>query len=159
MHRTRNALRLLTAAATLAVCGCVAGCVAVGGGPAPAAPPAPPARQQQASAAVQAPAREALDTVQPPDAPSPVAPTAPAPPTPPEQEPHARPDPPRRERRSGAEEQEPTHHPFATPGRRRPRSAPPQPAPGGDLCALGRRYGGWREDSPEARICRATYGN
>lgn len=27
-----------------------------------------------------------------------------------------------------------------------------------DLCALGRRYGGWRADSPEATICRDTYG-
>lgn len=27
-----------------------------------------------------------------------------------------------------------------------------------DVCALGRRYGGWRADSPEARICRDTYG-
>ncbi|MFD5163912.1 hypothetical protein ACFWMJ_38690, partial [Streptomyces hawaiiensis] len=27
-----------------------------------------------------------------------------------------------------------------------------------DVCALGRRYGGWRADSPEATICRDTYG-
>lgn len=27
-----------------------------------------------------------------------------------------------------------------------------------DVCALGRRYGGWRPDSPEASICRDTYG-
>ena len=26
------------------------------------------------------------------------------------------------------------------------------------VCALGRRYGGWRADSPEATICRDTYG-
>ncbi|WP_354670153.1 hypothetical protein [Streptomyces sp. S.PNR 29] len=27
-----------------------------------------------------------------------------------------------------------------------------------DVCALGRKYGGWRADSPEATICRQTYG-
>jgi hypothetical protein len=27
-----------------------------------------------------------------------------------------------------------------------------------DVCALGRTYGGWRADSPEATICRQTYG-
>ncbi|SBT95409.1 hypothetical protein GA0115233_11351, partial [Streptomyces sp. DI166] len=27
-----------------------------------------------------------------------------------------------------------------------------------DVCALGRKYGGWRADSPEARICEQAYG-
>ncbi|MFM9615352.1 hypothetical protein ACKI18_42535 [Streptomyces niveiscabiei] len=27
-----------------------------------------------------------------------------------------------------------------------------------DVCALGRQYGGWREGSPEARICDQAYG-
>ncbi|MFI2435157.1 hypothetical protein [Streptomyces sp. NPDC018693] len=27
-----------------------------------------------------------------------------------------------------------------------------------DVCALGKKYGGWRADSPEAVICRQTYG-
>ncbi len=27
-----------------------------------------------------------------------------------------------------------------------------------EVCALGRRYGGWPSDSPEAVICRSTYG-
>ncbi|NUS29339.1 MAG: hypothetical protein HOV92_34685, partial [Streptomyces sp.] len=27
-----------------------------------------------------------------------------------------------------------------------------------DVCGLGRQYGGWRKDSPEARICEQTYG-
>ncbi|MFJ7338631.1 hypothetical protein ACIQU3_24740 [Streptomyces sp. NPDC101110] len=27
-----------------------------------------------------------------------------------------------------------------------------------DVCALGRRYGGWRADSPEATACREAYG-
>ncbi|WP_324617149.1 hypothetical protein [Streptomyces sp. NRRL S-37] len=29
---------------------------------------------------------------------------------------------------------------------------------GADVCALGRRYGGWRPGSPEAAICEKTYG-
>ncbi|MER6708465.1 hypothetical protein ABT328_30190, partial [Streptomyces fumanus] len=29
---------------------------------------------------------------------------------------------------------------------------------GADLCGLGRRYGGWRPDSPEATVCERTYG-
>jgi hypothetical protein len=32
------------------------------------------------------------------------------------------------------------------------------PGNNADVCALGRRYGGWRADSPEATICRDTYG-
>lgn len=31
------------------------------------------------------------------------------------------------------------------------------PSSKADVCALGRRYGGWRADSPEATICRDTY--
>ncbi|SEP87394.1 hypothetical protein SAMN04487983_100258 [Streptomyces sp. yr375] len=27
-----------------------------------------------------------------------------------------------------------------------------------DVCALGRKYGGWRGDSPEAVICEQAYG-
>ncbi|NKQ27809.1 hypothetical protein [Streptomyces galbus] len=27
-----------------------------------------------------------------------------------------------------------------------------------DVCALGKRYGGWRADSPQAVICERTYG-
>ncbi|MFE6523456.1 hypothetical protein ACFVON_17180, partial [Streptomyces sp. NPDC057794] len=52
----------------------------------------------------------------------------------------------------------------------RPRADPPgvpdparqdvreQAPDNADVCALGRRYGGWRADSPEATICRDTYG-
>ncbi|MGV9572128.1 hypothetical protein ACWDRX_22415, partial [Streptomyces nigra] len=35
----------------------------------------------------------------------------------------------------------------------------PQDAGGNaDVCALGRKYGGWRADSQEARICDQAYG-
>jgi hypothetical protein len=27
-----------------------------------------------------------------------------------------------------------------------------------DVCALGRKYGGWQADSPEAVICKQAYG-
>ncbi|MFF3324813.1 hypothetical protein [Streptomyces sp. NPDC002889] len=37
-------------------------------------------------------------------------------------------------------------------------SVPPVPAVGRDVCALGEGYGGWRPDSPGARICRDAYG-
>ena len=34
------------------------------------------------------------------------------------------------------------------------------PGTGGssDVCALGKKYGGWRPDSPESKICDQTYG-
>ncbi|MEU6251978.1 hypothetical protein [Streptomyces sp. NPDC047043] len=36
-----------------------------------------------------------------------------------------------------------------------PKGSVPKTA---DVCALGRQYGGWRADSPEAVICEQTYG-
>ena len=27
-----------------------------------------------------------------------------------------------------------------------------------DVCALGKKYGGWQQDSPEAVVCRQAYG-
>ncbi|MFI6052832.1 hypothetical protein ACIBCO_22460 [Streptomyces violascens] len=153
MHRTRNALKLMTAVAALTVCGCVSGCVSVDARTTPTRPPAappaaPPARQQgggaQQTQIVQAPAREALDSVMPPDAPSP--------PPPPKAE---QPDAPRHHHRPRAEQ--PRHHPAA-PTKRHHRPAPAPPA-SGDICALGQGYGGWQPDSPEARICREAYGN
>ncbi|MFD9820858.1 hypothetical protein [Streptomyces violascens] len=150
MHRTRNALRLMTAVAALTVCGCVSGCVSVDARTTPTRPPAaPPARPPGGGAPqtqiVQAPAREALNSVMPPDAPSP------SPPPPPKAE---QPDAPRHHHHPRAEQ--PEHHPAA-PRKRHPRPAPPPAS--GDICALGEGYGGWRPDSPEARICREAYGN
>ncbi|WP_438294955.1 hypothetical protein [Streptomyces sp. HUAS TT7] len=151
MHRTRNALKLMTAVAALTVCGCVSGCVSVDARTAPTQPPAaPPARQQGGGPSqpriVQAPARETLDSVMPPDAPSPSAPPPPR---------AEQPDVPRHHHHARAEQ--PRHHPAA-PRKRHPRPAPAPPASGG-ICALGQGYGGWQPDSPEARICREAYGN
>lgn len=97
---------------------------------------------------VQAPAREALEMVGPPRHPERPAPTAAHRPTaapPVTRRPPAPPAPPRPD------------HP-----RRTPVQAPdlPQPAPKApDVCALGTKYGGWQKDSPEAVICRQTYGH
>ncbi|WP_437088766.1 hypothetical protein [Streptomyces sp. enrichment culture] len=68
----------------------------------------------------------------------------------------------------------PRRHPSAAPPKVRPRPArPPRSAPAlpeappaapgqrgesADVCALGRTYGRWHPDSPEASICRQTYG-
>ncbi|KOG08036.1 hypothetical protein ADK35_42515, partial [Streptomyces viridochromogenes] len=29
----------------------------------------------------------------------------------------------------------------------------------GDVCALGKKYGGWQPGSPESKICEQTYGH
>lgn len=61
------------------------------------------------------------------------------------------------------------HRPHRASRPMRPRSRPRPhivlpPALSGafprdaEVCALGRRYGRWQPDSPEADICRSTYG-
>ncbi|MFI6685102.1 hypothetical protein [Streptomyces sp. NPDC050485] len=151
MHRTTNALKLLTAAAALTVCGCVSGCVSVEARPAPARPPAPPARHQErvGPQIVQAPAREGLDTVPPANTPPPPLPAAPE-----AVEPEAPAVPHHRRGRTEA----PAPRPAAKPRKKHPRPAPALPSMG-DICALGTGYGGWSKDSPQARICREAYGN
>ncbi|MFJ4437557.1 hypothetical protein [Streptomyces sp. NPDC088923] len=52
----------------------------------------------------------------------------------------------------------PRHH---APRREQREARPPATgsAGGGDgVCALGRTFGGWPADSPQARICRDAYG-
>ncbi|MGW4734606.1 hypothetical protein ACWEQC_36530, partial [Streptomyces shenzhenensis] len=46
---------------------------------------------------------------------------------------------------------------FLRPSADAPEGSRPAPVPP-DVCALGRRYGGWHPDSPESRICEQTYG-
>ncbi|MEU0333630.1 hypothetical protein [Streptomyces sp. NPDC006193] len=45
---------------------------------------------------------------------------------------------------------------------RRPRAGLPVPAPAvpaaPDVCALGRQFGGWGSDDPEATVCEQAYG-
>ncbi|MFD9483128.1 hypothetical protein [Streptomyces sp. NPDC059991] len=147
MHRTRTTARLLAGVAALAV----SGCVTVQHGPAPG-PPAVPERPTSGQAdrnvrpqIVQAPVREALEAALPP-APAPRAPAAPPPSPAPHPHPRAHPAPPR-------------PHPAPRPAVPRvPHVPTPAPITGDDVCDLGRSLGGWRPDSPEARICEETYG-
>ncbi|WP_279547734.1 hypothetical protein [Streptomyces sp. DH24] len=139
------------------------GCVTVQRPPSPGPPTAPvhpPVPRTDGRAQpriVQAPAREALERISPsreaaPGVPATRRPAAPVP------------------RRAGQQpersRQAPrTRSPHAEP--RPPRAGLPalpdrvrEGVPGDtDVCALGRTYGGWRPDSPEAAICRRTYGN
>ncbi|WP_433343427.1 hypothetical protein [Streptomyces sp. CA-253872] len=77
------------------------------------------------------------------------APPRPAPPPP-------RPAPPRAHPRPQTPPPPPPRRP-APQGERR-AAKPPAAQGGGDVCALGRTYGGWPADSPQARICRDAYG-
>ncbi|MET7683743.1 hypothetical protein [Streptomyces sp. NPDC005423] len=144
MHRTSTTAALLVTVAVSAL----TGCVAVQGPPASetsSRPSLPRPDGSTASQAGQAPAREALTG--PSRHPRPAAPPVPqrppapglAPPRP--TAPRARPEPPRPRR------------PHAQlPGL-------PAAVPTPDMCALGRQFGGWRPDSPQAVICRKTYGS
>ncbi|MER5212092.1 hypothetical protein ABT063_16275 [Streptomyces sp. NPDC002838] len=171
MHRTTTTAALLVTVAVSALSGCVTVQRPPASGPAavPSQPPAPrpddPPRSDDRAQpqVVQAPAREALEMIGPSRRPQPAAttprsaaPSAAAP---------VRKQPP------GRSHSRPAHPEPRRPEARRPEARrPPQPRvevpdvpksiPGNqqDVCALGKRYGGWRADSPEAVICRQTYG-
>ncbi|MGW0767455.1 hypothetical protein [Streptomyces sp. NPDC002676] len=152
MHRTTTTAALLFTVAVSALSGCVTVPGPATPGPPPDTVPSQPTAPRPDGSAeprvVQAPAREALEMVGPPRHPERPAPTAAHRPTaapPVTRRPPAPPAPPRPD------------HP-----RRTPVQAPdlPQPAPKApDVCALGTKYGGWQKDSPEAVICRQTYGH
>jgi len=161
VHRTTTAAALAVTVALSALTGCVT--VQRPAAPGPAAPSQPPAAPSDGRAGpqvVQAPAREALEIAGPSSRPAedPASPSsrgtpagpAPAGPAPsgdhPRQRPRATPRPAQSSPRppvdlSGLPEQV----------RRDLRGTP-------DLCGLGKRYGGWRADSPEAVICQNAYG-
>ncbi|MFE2534800.1 hypothetical protein [Streptomyces sp. NPDC059371] len=118
---------------------------------APAGHTAPRADGKDRPRIAQAPAREALERVGPSPEPSPdtadrhrVAPPprAVVPPAPPR---HAHPVP-------RPEPRHPGHRAAVPPGA---AAVPKHP----DVCALGRKYGGWNVDSPESVLCSTTYGN
>ncbi|MFI6406311.1 hypothetical protein [Streptomyces sp. NPDC050548] len=159
MHRTTTTATLLVTVAVSAL----SGCVTVQRPPAPA----PPAAPSQASVprpdgsaepqVVQAPAREALELIDPSHRPKPVA-----------HPPHHAPAPP--SRAAQAPVPVPRSHPHPHP---HPHTKPRRPTqPGADIpdvvksvpkntsdvCALGRKYGGWQSDSPQSIICGQTYG-
>ncbi|GAA2648315.1 MULTISPECIES: hypothetical protein [Streptomyces] len=179
MHPTRTTTTLLLGVACAV--SAVTGCVNVSPGPVqPAAAPAtgvPPRHDPRggpgaAPVAVRAPALEALEAVE--AAPErPAAPAAPAPAQRSAQRPvpggsggtaqEAPPVPDIPEPRRPAEPV--SGRPDGHPRRARPdaevereliRKLPVRPA---DVCALGRRHGHWRPDSPEARICSGVHGD
>ncbi|MCT7355209.1 hypothetical protein N4P33_24085 [Streptomyces sp. 15-116A] len=162
VHRTTTAATLLVTVAVSALTGCVTvqRPLAPGPPPAPSQPPVPRPDGQAETQIVQAPAREALEMVDPSrptetPAASPshrATPTAPAPqdtPRPGDRGSRPRPTTPDR---TGTPRRPPVDL-SAVPDsvRRDLRSTP-------DVCGLGRRYGGWRADSPEATICKDAYG-
>ncbi|MCX5365276.1 hypothetical protein OG864_42045 [Streptomyces sp. NBC_00124] len=160
MHRTTTTATLLVTVAVSALSGCVTvqrPSVAPGPPVAPSQPAAPRPGGRAEPQVVQAPAQEALQLIEssrksrrsaprPKEAP-PSSAAAPAPgQQTPRSQPHARPAHPR------------TGHPEAP----RPHVEIPDVAAqvpkNPDVCKLGKQYGGWRKDSPEAVICERTYG-
>ncbi|UXY18558.1 hypothetical protein N8I84_07325 [Streptomyces cynarae] len=148
MHRTTTTATLLVSVAVSAL----AGCVTVQRPPNPGPPPAssrPSSPRPDGSGeprVVQAPAREALEMVGPSPRPSP-PPAAPEHATRPAQAaPH------RTAAATPPQQTRPAPHVEVPPA---VSNAFPKDT---GVCALGRRYGGWQPDSPEATICRDTYG-
>ncbi|OKK17784.1 hypothetical protein AMK16_23060 [Streptomyces sp. CB00455] len=184
MHPTRTTTKLLLGVACAV--SAVSGCVTVN--PAPAQPGAAPAAgvpphhgprsgPGTVPVVVRAPALEALEAA-PGRAGQPAAPAASAsagrtarhdgqgapqgssgapvqapPPVPDIQDPH-RPAAPVPGRRGEARPRHERHD--GEEGRELVRELPVRPA---DVCALGRRHGRWRPDSPEARICAGVHGD
>ncbi|MFF3305847.1 hypothetical protein [Streptomyces sp. NPDC002952] len=151
MHRTTTTATLLVTVAVSALTGCMTVPRSPAPGPPPSLPVAPRPDGSAEPRVVQAPAREALERVGPSRRPSPTPPaphrtTAPPAPVGPS------PAPPR------------PRHENLPPKRQRPEAraaVPPAPRGGGknaDVCALGRKYGGWAPDSPQAVICKGAYG-
>ncbi|GAA2765567.1 hypothetical protein GCM10010103_46080 [Streptomyces paradoxus] len=139
----------------------------------PAAPPRPPAPERQDAAEpqiVQAPVREALQLIEEESRhPEPAAPAtrpamppaaAPEPGTPQPVHRDVRPRPARPQHpgpaRRGPQRSQTDLPDVSDSGRQDVEKSVPNG--NADVCALGRRYGGWRADSPEATICRDTYG-
>ncbi|MFF3500796.1 hypothetical protein [Streptomyces sp. NPDC003247] len=178
MHRTTSTTATLLV--TVAV-SALTGCVTLQHPPAPGPPaaPAPPSAPTTAplprpdgragTRVVQAPALEALERVGTRRAPEPAAPPRTrraTPPAPAASAPAAQPPP-----RAAPPPRPPRTAPQPHPRTRPTRPEPARPAsPRGeapdvreeverhtDVCALGRRYGGWRSDSPEAVICEQAY--
>ncbi|MEW2620977.1 hypothetical protein [Streptomyces sp. NPDC048106] len=141
MHRTTTTAALLVTVAVSALTGCVTVRHTAAPGPLPNAAPsgltAPRTDGSASPRVVQAPAREALEMV------GPSGDQAPAP----KAAPHAGQD--------GPPAGQPALSGAGLPVQGLPRTAQRVPV---DVCALGRKYGGWRRDSPEARICERTYG-
>ncbi|MFI9831250.1 hypothetical protein ACIHIX_26635 [Streptomyces sp. NPDC051913] len=160
MHRTTTTATLLVTVAVSALSGCVTVQRPVAPGPpaAPSLPAAPRADGEAEPQIVQAPAREALELIGPsreakPDAPAAhraAPPSAARQPVPAQQAPRTHPEHPAHP--EARHPQHPQHPRVEIPDVA--TAVPKNP----DVCGLGKQYGGWRKDSPEARICEQTYG-
>ncbi|KUO18043.1 hypothetical protein AQJ91_26940 [Streptomyces dysideae] len=174
MHRTTTTAALLVTVTVSALSGCVTvqrppvpgPPTAPGQPPAPGQPSAPRSGGQSEPQIVQAPAREALELIGPSRHPDPTPPDA-------------------RGRSAGdrSPERNPPGHSHAHPRPAHPKpdgpkaKVPQQPQvkvpdvsesvrkdveknvqKNGDVCAMGKKHGGWQADSAEATICRQTYG-
>ncbi|MFE1442504.1 hypothetical protein [Streptomyces sp. NPDC058739] len=165
MHRTTTTATLLVTVAVSALTGCVTVQRPVAPGPAatPAQPASPHPDGHPGPQIVQAPAREALELAgrRPPTPPPTPAPRAPGPPAAARNTPAG---PPAAPRTPGPGRAHPQPH-ANKPHRSRPAVPPMELSDvsksvreNTDVCALGRKYGGWRADSPEARACEQAYG-
>lgn len=179
VHRTTTTATLLVTVAVSALTGCVTVQRPAVSGPPPTTAPAPlpepgearPDGQAQPQI-VQAPAQEALSMIDPSGSARPegAAPrdsdpgTAAAPAEPQHRQPaQARPGHPRHPahpahpapRHQDVRHYRPPRVEIPDVARSVPKSVPKGPK---DVCALGRKYGGWQEGSPESVICDQTYG-
>ncbi|MFE6281531.1 hypothetical protein [Streptomyces sp. NPDC057877] len=173
MHRTTTTAALLVTVAVSALSGCTTVPHPPAPGP-PTMPSAPPAQRPDHRAEpqiVQAPAREALELIGPSHRPAPstAAPRRPSAtaPTPDGRPPrHAEP---RHEPRAD-HPQRSADRPDRSQPSTHPAPHPPRPShpvipdvssalrQNADVCALGRKYGGWRPDSPESVTCEQVHG-
>ncbi|MFE0676291.1 hypothetical protein [Streptomyces sp. NPDC058867] len=164
MHRTTTTATLLVTVALSALSGCVTVQRPPVSAPVPASdqPSAPLPDDRSEPQTVQAPALEALELIGPSRSPekrrSPAAErpdgasAAPA-------APEVRPSVPRaRTRPDHPEPRRPEHTLPRRPGVEVVPDLAESVRENTDVCALGRKYGGWRADSPEARLCERTYG-
>ncbi|MFC9653644.1 hypothetical protein ACFQ65_31190 [Streptomyces sp. NPDC056450] len=147
----------------------VSGCVAVEPHPSPNPSPRPETSSGiQGPGApepliIEAPAKEALEAAVPPPAPG-TAPHSSAGARPSAQDGAAGQNRSAgRDRTSGSERPPATSRPERRAAQDHPEeprhSAPPSAPAFADVCTLGERYGKWPKDSPQARICRETYGD
>lgn len=165
MHRTTTTATLLVTVAVTALSGCVTVQHPIAPGPPPAPSQASVPRPENLAEPqiVQAPAREALELIGPDHTPTQAvrAPRAP-------EEPH-RPA-------AASSPPAPAAAPAPPPRRTKPKQRPPKPEhrhtqprivlpdvsrpvrENTDVCALGRKYGGWGKDSPQTVICKEAYG-
>lgn len=168
VHRTTTTATLLVTVAVTALSGCVTiqHPTAPGPPPAPSQPSAPLLVGRAEPQIVQAPAREALELIGPDREPTRAVQAPQAPQAPAEQHRPAAEAPPA----------PPAAAPAPPPRRTKPKQRPPKPErrhtqprvdlpevshpvrENTDVCALGRKYGGWGKDSPQTVICKDAYG-